>query len=626
MSLRNKLSVAVAAGQPGIRINTDEIPDALKTISETCKHFGWNLQVWDKAKGLQAEGLVKKQPKKTGLAGLDKAEENKPTETENALAVLYALWQAPPQMASESKDEEDTIPVVLVMKNMHMSFEGQPEKRELVVSLIQHVLEDGKENSKFLVGLMPTEAQLPPEIDPLFHVIDHELPDEAELLEILDGVVTEGAGDDEEEDEEAIKELTDADKKSIAKAALGLTRMQAEGAFSSSIVEHKQVLASEVWRSKATILNRDGLVELRESNLGFKDIGGLHGFKSFLNQLMQYDPLQDEDPDAMYKGVVAVGPPGVGKSLMAYCVGNENNIPTLLANPGNLMNKWVGDTEKNTRKFFQIIKRMSPCVVVLDEIGQTMPKGDGGEGSEVSSRMLGTFLTQLNDIRDPVLWFFTSNDVEKMHEAFLRAERVDAKFYVRLPDATQRAAIWSLYLKKFFPPKVKGKPCERHLVLNVGEVMKQFTTAKKANVDDFANRLSAALMACEPEAREKNLNKILGINEVLGNSVKALLIDDEGWTPAEIRSCCRLARRLRLGLFESSKRTGHVCLGSKGEKMLNRLDRWAINDGALDGETGQLFELTLDAEEAAVNGAPGEERQRVRRRVKRLDRKKKAKS
>lgn len=55
-----------------------------------------------------------------------------------------------------------------------------------------------------------------------------------------------------------------------------------------------------------------------------------------------------------------------GKSLIAYCLGNELGIVTLKANPGNLMDQFVGNTEKNTRKFFQVCRRMAPVVVIMD--------------------------------------------------------------------------------------------------------------------------------------------------------------------------------------------------------------------------------------------------------------------
>ena len=85
---------------------------------------------------------------------------------------------------------------------------------------------------------------------------------------------------------------------------------------------------------------------------------------------------------------------------------------------------------------------MSPCVVIIDEVSKVMPAAGGDRDGGVGSRMLGTFLTQMNDIKESIFWVFTENDISNMHEAFTRAERVDAIFYVRLPDDKQRAEVW----------------------------------------------------------------------------------------------------------------------------------------------------------------------------------------
>lgn len=611
MSLLKEFGVAVGAAQTGIRVNTDEIPDALSTISAACQKHGWELRVWDKTRGLQAKD--KPQKKTPGnpspLAGIAAAQQKAGAQQESALAAVLSFLDEPAKQDNSGGDDSQ-IPVVVVFKNFHLAFE---RVREEMVSAVQHLIEDGKEKSKFIVGLMPAEAKLPPEVDPLFHVIDHELPDEQELLTIVRGVVR-----DDEFSDDAEPPPASQDEKAVCKAALGLTRLQAEGVFAASMVQHGKVLANEVWEHKAKILNREGLVELHKSPLNFSNVGGLHGVKDFLKRLCSYDPLEDEDSDARAKGVVAVGPPGTGKSLLAYCLGNELNIVALKANPGNLMDQYVGNTEKNTRKFFQICKRMAPCVVIMDEVGQVMPSGGQDDSSGVAKRMLGTFLTAMNDVQEPIFWFFTSNDVESLHEAFLRAERVDAKIYVRLPDAEQRAEVWRIYLKKFFPRQVKSKDDPTYIELDVPEALRNYQKLKKVNPIEYGQKVAAALMAVPAgKKRESLLSQIEGIDDNLYEAVQACLIDDEGWTPAEIRSCCRLMRRLKMPLNETSRRIGHVAIGEKGEKMLRRLDRWAVNDGAIDAESGELF--IPDSEKPSKKhhdeGSNGQVGKKVRRKI-----------
>lgn len=573
MALKNEFTTAVAAAQAGIRVNTDELGDALAVISEVCKLRKWDLRVWDQIKLLQMsnpERLVGPPKAAAGPAGA--ASVMKPPPLPTALSALDTLLVhlTEPGLVLPGKDPNDKTPVVLVLKNFHLTFEGQT--RHHMCAAVQHLLDYGKEHAKFIVGLMPAEAKLPPEVEPLFHVIDHELPDIEELVEILDGII----GDDDK--------TGATTRKGIAKAALGLTRLQAEGVYASSLVMHKSVLASDVWKAKAAILNKEGLVTLRESKLTFKDVGGLQGAKTFMLDLVRPDPLEEFDPDCRFRGALFVGPPGTGKTLIAYCVGNEIGIPTLLADLSNLKDQYVGNSEKRTRKFFQIVKRMAPCVAVVDEVNMALSGGGSGEHS-VDKQILGSFLTNLNDMTEPVLWCFTANDVEGMHEAIFRDGRIDAKIYVRLPTAEQRAVIWALNLKKFFPKLVGGKADPRYLELNLDVAM-----AKPQPTTEFYDRIASLLMAMGPNERKLAVDTITELtNTAFAEHVQGRIVNDENWTGAKIAACCRLSRRLNRTVFETAKLVSRGRMSDKLSKAVARLDNWALNEEAIDAETGVLF-------------------------------------
>ena len=128
--------------------------------------------------------------------------------------------------------------------------------------------------------------------------------------------------------------------------------------------------------------------------------------------------------------------------------------------------------------------------------------------------------------------------------------------------------------------------------------------------------MAAALMCyAAGKDRDEAVAKIAKQYPGLAASLPPLLVDDEGWTPAEIRSCCRLMRRLDMSLAETARRVGHVCTGGKGRKMLERLDAWAENDGAIDAETGELFRRDAKSgrAEVAEAAAPTKARRKVRR-------------
>jgi SpoVK/Ycf46/Vps4 family AAA+-type ATPase len=461
--------------------------------------------------------------------------------------------------------------------------------RHRLSAAIQNFAPVGKEFQKTIVVISPPGTKLPEEFAPLFHKINHNLPDEAELSEIYDNTLGHVDNSDNEK------------KKAAVKAALGMTRLQAEGVFAASFVEHKEVRASSVWKYKADILNQDGLVALLDTNLKYADVGGNEGVKGFLKRLLTPNPLSEQDKDVRAKGVVLVGPPGTGKSLIAPTTGNEFGIPTLLANPGNLMGGLVGETEKNTRKFFDICKAMAPCVVIIDEVSKVMPAAGGDHDGGVGSRMLGTFLTQMNDIKESIFWVFTENDISNMHEAFTRAERVDAIFYVRLPDDKQRAEVWNLYLKRFFPATINGKDNPRRFEPNAQTILDEFTymakEGKKKDISSFARRIAVSLLVQDKASRTEFLTKVAAVDDVLERAVKTFAVNDEGWTPAEIRSACRLSCLLNEDLCETQLRIRPVCVSAA--RQIRKLDKWA-SESALDASTGKLFKLVESSPDTTV--------------------------
>lgn len=650
-NLRKEFGVAVGAGESAIRIDTDEIDDATKTIQDVCKKLDWELRVFDVLVGTQ---WWNGEPEKKNTGPAVPLTMKNPGDMLNAVGngpggpqappsviqVLMDFWNEPAKPDKVNRGE--VRPVVLVVKNLHLGFD---RNKEAMVALIQHLVVDkvhdhkqypeklkkelydpngiahDSDTGKFVVGMMPAEAKLPPEVDPLFKKLTHELPDEDELAHILDGVAHSGKPDGDDEDNGS--GLSDEDRKKVCKFALGLTRLQAEGVFGSCLVTHERIVPSYVWQAKSEILNKEGLVELYMGKEKFKDVAGLEGAKDFLKRLLTPDEYDDLDPDVRAKGVLFCGPPGVGKSLVAKATGNELGLPTLMVNPGNWMGQYVGESEAKTRKGFQILRAHAPCIAVVDEVEKVMPKSRGGGGdSGVSARMEGSFLTAMNDIQEQIFWVFTANDVKNMHEAFFRAERVDGVFYVKLPGPIQRAALWKLYGKKFFPREVTVNKqviaFPAHIPLDVNDLIDELKKAKKVKPDDWANRFTLGLMCLPDEKRKAAIEKIKAANENVGSMLKP--VDDDGWSPAEIRACCRLARRLKEPITKTQMRIRPVSVSAS--KAIENLEDWAA-EAALDAETGELYMPPVveddDTGEAVDNRIKKTDKKKARRKVRRVN-------
>lgn len=646
-NLRKEFGVAVGAGETAIRIDTDEVHDCVATLTEVCKKHGWEMRVFDVLVGTQWYNGTPEKPKDT-FGG-------KPPTVKNAGDFLSAVSngspQAPPNTMQvltdfyneaakpDNANNGEVLPIILVIKNFHLVFE---RNREMAVALIQHLVGDkvgdhkdydailrtkvyqphdidgSSDTGKFVVGLMPTEAKLPPEVSPLFKNLVHELPDEDELQNILKGIAPTNADSDEEDNAQT---LAADERKKICRFALGLTRLQAEGVFSASMVQYGKIAPEYVWTEKSQILNKEGLVELYQGREKFKDVAGLEGMKDYIIKLLTPDEYDDADPDVRAKGLLACGPPGVGKSLIAKAAGNELGLPVLMVNPGNWFGGIVGESEAKTRKGFQILRAHAPCVAIIDEVEKVMPSSRGHQGdSGVGSRMEGTFLTAMNDLQELIFWMFTANDVRKMHEAFFRAERVDGVFYVKLPGPKQRAALWKLYGKRVFPKEVmlRGQlvPFPRHIPISVDDLLDDLKKAKKVNAVDWGNKFTLSLMCLSShEKREEAVVKIRAVNANVAESVK--LVDDDGWSPAEIKSCCRLSRRMKEPLAKTQMRIRPVSVSAA--KVIEYLEDWAA-DAALDAETGEVYAPVIEVESGETQDTriKHTDKTKVRRKVRNL--------
>lgn len=216
-----------------------------------------------------------------------------------------------------------------------------------------------------------------------------------------------------------------------------------------------------------------------------------------------------------------------------------------------------------------------------------MPSSRGHDGdSGVGRRMAGTFMTQMQDIKEDVFWVFTSNDVDTLHEAFLADDRVDAVVYVGMPDAAQRAAGWKMYLRKFFPKKVKGEAFPRHLPTKISDLVEEWNAAETWKTSYWVDRIVAAMMCLLPRERAALLDANWPFAHDLEDAVKRAIIEDEGWTVARIKACCRMARKRGRSLTEIARSMPRE--EKKLEGVIARLETWATQE-AVDAATGVAY-------------------------------------
>lgn len=233
----------------------------------------------------------------------------------------------------------------------------------------------------------------------------------------------------------------------------GLTLIEAEKVLTRAIVEDGRLGPddiSHIIAYKKEIVEREGVLEYYPVEETLDEVADLAGLKDWLRKRTSFitAPERAEQFGLSFpKGVLLVGVPGCGKSLCAKAVAMEWKLPLLKLDPGRLYNKYIGESEKNFRRAMHAAERLAPCVLFIDELEKAFASG-GSEDGGVSQRVLGTFLSWMQDRKAEVFTVATANDVSRLPPEFLRKGRFDEIFFVDLPDEEARAAILTIHLRK----------------------------------------------------------------------------------------------------------------------------------------------------------------------------------
>lgn len=367
-----------------------------------------------------------------------------------------------PDSAIEFFKEDENENMILLLEDFYPDF---TEDKPGMIRNLRNIAAESSHN-KTLIFSQPF-LQLPKELEKDVHVLELPYPDVEDLKAIYKRVCnTYEIQNSEEPDHELIE------------AALGLTIMEAEKAFSLAFIENGKLTGAEVplvIREKENVIKKSGYLEYYHPKETMDDVGGLQNLKEWLKKRGRgFDKHAKDFGLTCPKGILLLGIPGTGKSLTAKAVGNLWHFPLLRLDMGKIFGGIVGESEKNIREALKIAEAISPSILWIDEIEKGMSgiSSSGSTDGGTTARVLGTFLTWMQEKTKPVFVVATANDISQLPPELLRKGRVDEIFFVDLPTAKEREEIVKIHLKR------KNRGPEKFNIKKIAEESKGFSGAE----------------------------------------------------------------------------------------------------------------------------------------------------
>lgn len=196
--------------------------------------------------------------------------------------------------------------------------------------------------------------------------------------------------------------------------------------------------------------SEDSSIEAMTSETTFKDVAGISSVKEELEEIVDFlnaPKKYVKHGVKLPKGVLLVGPPGVGKTLVARAVAGEAKVPFFYQSGASFVHIYVGMGAKRVKELFAKAKANAPAIVFIDEIDAVGKKRSGTSNDEREAT-LNELLTQMDgfDGESGVIVIAATNKIEVLDDALLRAGRFDRRVFLNLPNIQDREKILELYL------------------------------------------------------------------------------------------------------------------------------------------------------------------------------------
>ncbi len=411
MTFRDELAVHIKARYPVIWLTSYEEKRVERMISEICEAQGKKrFVIWTATKGFtDIDGKVIQQ----GAADL-----------------VEALNQV--------IEDARTKPTIYLFKDFHKWVDATDKT---VYRILRDAVEVVKSSPSTIIVLSPVLAY-PKEIEKAITVLDVPFPDRNELKAVLNRFT---------QATKLVKEITmptPEEEDMILRSAAGLVEDEFENIIAKSLVMFKRIDPKLVVSEKEQTIRKSGVIDFYQSLEGMENVGGLDNLKGWITRrALAFTQKAKDFGLRPPKGVFLAGVTGCGKSLSVKAMASYMQMPLLMVDASKVLGSYVGQSEQNLRAVLKTAEAVSPAILFIDEAEKMLPQGTSGD-SGVSSRIFGMLLTWMQErpADKPVLVAMTANDPLKLPPELFN--RFDATFFVDLPTATEREAVWAVQIRK----------------------------------------------------------------------------------------------------------------------------------------------------------------------------------
>lgn len=471
----NRLKVLINSSTPIVVMETSEETLAVNIVRAACAELNMATFEWSIADGLLRSGSnVPSDPPKAAAARADRAGSLVPSTFAQVRSVLSpsageaerlmrsimsgastdvapsatagatAIYNTRDPAQALANMASTTIEAVFILKDFHRHMDDP-----VVVRRLRDVGQKFATNRRTVIITAP-EITVPPELSKLVEYLDLPLPDRDSLRAIVHDTYTRLSRT------YTLKlQLDAAGVDAIAANLRGLTEQEAERAMSQALVTRYALCPetiTDVLEAKKQLLRHSGMLEFVDAVDNMSSVGGLENLKRWLGQRRgAWEDAAREFGLEPPRGMIVLGVQGCGKSLCARAVAGEWKLPLVKFDTSAVYDKYIGETEKRIRKVFQVAEGLAPCVLWIDELEKVFAGSAPDSASAdagVSSRLLGSFLSWMQDKKAPVFVAATSNNVNVLPPELIRKGRFDELFFVDLPNQAERKQIFAIALAK----------------------------------------------------------------------------------------------------------------------------------------------------------------------------------